>query len=92
MRTSWQTQRASSRACASGSASSGTPPHSRTAIRDHAFGVDQPTGPTEFARAASPGLWRENLSSEEQRTTTEIMGKQLAALGYCVQRQREDRG
>jgi Sulfotransferase family len=54
------------------------------AIRANAFGVDQPTGPTEFARAASPGLWRENLSPEEQRTTEEIMGKQLAALGYPV--------
>jgi hypothetical protein len=53
-------------------------------VRAHAFGVNEPTGPSEFARAASPGLWRQNLSSEEQRLAEEIMGERLAALGYPV--------
>jgi hypothetical protein len=54
------------------------------AVRAHAFGSDQPTGPAEFARAATPGLWRENLSPEEQRLAEEIMGPRLADLGYPV--------
>jgi hypothetical protein len=54
------------------------------AVREHAFGANEPTGPLEFARAASPGLWRENLSSEEQRIAEEIMGERLADLGYPV--------
>lgn len=33
-------------------------------------------------RAASPGLWRENLSEPEQAAMAEIMGTQLAELGY----------
>ena len=33
-------------------------------------------------RAAQPGLWRENLSSEEQRTMHEVMGAKLVELGY----------
>jgi hypothetical protein len=33
-------------------------------------------------RAASPGLWRENLSDDEQAAMAEIMGPQLAELGY----------
>ena len=55
-----------------------------TAVRAHAFGVNEPTGASEFARAASPGLWRQNLSVEEQRIANEIMGERLAALGYAV--------
>jgi hypothetical protein len=54
------------------------------AVRAHAFGVNEPTGPKEFARAASPGLWRENLSEQEQRLAEEIIGDRLAALGYPV--------
>jgi Sulfotransferase family len=54
------------------------------AVRAHAFGAHEPTGPREVARAASPGLWRENLSSEEQRIAEEIMGERLADLGYAV--------
>jgi Sulfotransferase family len=49
-----------------------------------AFGANEPTGPTEFARAASPGLWRQNLSSEEQCIAEDIMGESLAHLGYPV--------
>jgi Sulfotransferase family len=54
------------------------------ACQANAFGANEPTGPTEFARAASPGLWRQNLSSEERRIAEEIMGERLAALGYPV--------
>ena len=54
------------------------------AVSANAFGVHEPTGPTEFARAASPGLWRQNLSPEEQRIAQEIMGARLADLGYAV--------
>jgi hypothetical protein len=54
------------------------------AVRANAFGVNEPTGPTEFARAATPGLWRQNLSSEEQRIAIEIMGQRLTDLGYPI--------
>lgn len=33
-------------------------------------------------RAATPGLWRTNLSGEEQAEMGEIMGEKLAELGY----------
>lgn len=39
-------------------------------------------GPGRKWRAATPGLWRENLSPEEQLATAEIMGPRLAELGY----------
>jgi Sulfotransferase family len=54
------------------------------AVRAPAFGAHEPTSPTEFARAASPGLWRRNLSSEERWIAEEIMGERLADLGYPV--------
>jgi hypothetical protein len=42
------------------------------------------TGPGQFARAASPGLWRERFTDEEKETLARIMGEQLAILGYTV--------
>jgi hypothetical protein len=39
-------------------------------------------GSGRFARAASPGLWRENLASDEQRAVTEVMASTLASMGY----------
>jgi hypothetical protein len=39
-------------------------------------------GPGKPMRAATPGLWRENLTEDEQRTMHEIMGSKLAELGY----------
>jgi hypothetical protein len=39
-------------------------------------------GPGKGKRAATPGLWRENLSSEEQQVATELMGDKLTELGY----------
>jgi hypothetical protein len=35
-------------------------------------------------RAATPGLWRENLTEDEQRTMHDIMGAKLGELGYDV--------
>ena len=39
-------------------------------------------GPLTRNRSARPGLWRENLSMEEQRTANEIMAPALEKLGY----------
>jgi hypothetical protein len=52
------------------------------AVSANTFGASQPTGPGEVARAASPGLWRQNLSSEEQQIAEDVMGERLADLGY----------
>jgi hypothetical protein len=41
-------------------------------------------GPTEPLRAASPGLWRENMSDTEQQVMDEVMGETLERLGYEV--------
>lgn len=43
---------------------------------------DKRRGATERNRAARPGLWRDNLSDEEQRVCMEIMGPRLKRLGY----------
>jgi len=40
------------------------------------------TGTGQFARAATPGLWRSNLTEDEQRVVTAVMGETLQALGY----------
>ena len=40
------------------------------------------TGPKTRNRAASPGLWRQNLSSKEQRVVDEICGPLLERFGY----------
>jgi hypothetical protein len=54
-------------------------------VRETAFEELDPSdrGPGQFARAASPGAWRENLTPEEQRLIDEIIGEKLAALGYA---------
>ena len=39
-------------------------------------------GPGKAVRAATPGLWRENLTPEEQQAMHEIMGDKLGELGY----------
>ena len=39
-------------------------------------------GPGKFYRAASPGLWREHLTPQEQQVCLDIMGGTLAAYGY----------
>ncbi len=41
-------------------------------------------GPTKALRAASPGLWRENMSEAEQLVMNETMGEALERLGYEI--------
>jgi hypothetical protein len=39
-------------------------------------------GPGKIFRAATPGLWRENLSGEEQAMVERVLGRKLRDLGY----------
>ena len=39
-------------------------------------------GPGQFARAATPGLWRTNLSPQEQELLADLIGDRLHELGY----------
>jgi hypothetical protein len=39
-------------------------------------------GSKSFFRAATPGLWRENLSEAEQAAAEEVLGPKLRELGY----------
>lgn len=39
-------------------------------------------GPSRFFRAAQPGLWRRNLSDEEQAAVEGVIGSKLRELGY----------
>jgi len=41
-------------------------------------------GKGRMRRAATPGLWRQNLTPDEQRVANEIMGETLVHLGYDV--------
>ena len=41
-------------------------------------------GPGTQRRAATPGLWRQNMSDAERRAMEEIMGPKLVELGYDV--------
>lgn len=53
-------------------------------VERHAFEripVEQ-RGEDQFARAASPGLWRENLTAEEQAEIERLIGPKLRELGY----------
>ena len=61
-----------------------TPAQVREIAARHAFesAPDERRGPGKDMRAASPGLWRENLTEDEQRTMQKIMGPKLAELGY----------
>jgi len=58
----------------------------RTAIDELAFEAVRriSKGPGKSRRAATPGLWRENLTPEEQKLAAELMGDKLAELGYEV--------
>jgi hypothetical protein len=53
-------------------------------VEKHAFDALPPEqrGPQKFFRAASPGLWRENLSREEQDAMQKVIGPKLRELGY----------
>jgi Sulfotransferase family len=56
----------------------------RSAVRTNRFGSlrNRLRGRRKGVRAASPGFWRENLSSSEQQAMIEIMGPKLRELGY----------
>ena len=53
-------------------------------VERHAFErlPAEDTGPLKFRRAARPGLWRENLTAEEQTAVERIIGPKLRELGY----------
>lgn len=51
-------------------------------ITERRFDSQPNTGSGRFARAAQPGLWRENLTADEQKILSEIMGETLARFGY----------
>lgn len=56
----------------------------RAAVRANRFGSlrNRLRGRRKGVRAASPGLWRENLSASEQQAVAEIIGPKLRELGY----------
>ena len=58
----------------------------RALVERHAFESlpSEERGPLKFHRAASPGLWRENLTAEEQAAIERIMGPKLRELGYAA--------
>ena len=43
---------------------------------------EAPEGSGKSRRAATPGLWRQNLSENEQEIMAEVMGAKLRELGY----------
>jgi hypothetical protein len=53
-----------------------------------AAGGRAPTGAAATRRAATPGLWRKNMTTEETALAEEIMGEKLAELGYVESRAR----
>jgi hypothetical protein len=63
-----------------------TPPQVERMLADTAFSAvpAERKGARERHRSAQPGLWRENLSPEEQAAATEIMGPRLKRLGYEI--------
>jgi hypothetical protein len=56
------------------------------AVRSNRFGSlrNRLRGRRKGVRAASPGFWRQNLSTAEQEAMSEIMGPKLRELGYPV--------
>jgi hypothetical protein len=58
--------------------------HLHDLIGRHAFeGLPaEMKGPAEFNRAASPGLWRQNLTEREQEAMGEVLGAKVRELGY----------
>lgn len=56
----------------------------RSMVTERSFGAvpEHRRGAGRRQRAATPGLWRENLTADEQALVTEIMGPRLERLGY----------
>jgi hypothetical protein len=61
-----------------------SPAQVRAAVRSNRFGSlrNRLRGRRKGVRAASPGLWRENLTPDEQAAVDELIGEKLSALGY----------
>ena len=55
-----------------------------SAVRHHRFGSlrNRLRGRRKGVRAASPGLWRRNMTVDEQRALSELIGPKLLELGY----------
>ena len=55
-----------------------------TFIERHTFNQlpDADRGPNKFFRSANPGLWRENLTGDEQTAVNDIIGAKLREVGY----------
>lgn len=53
-------------------------------VARHSFEALPPDskGSGKFTRAASPGLWRENMTADEQAAMHEVMEEKLSELGY----------
>jgi hypothetical protein len=56
-------------------------------VDKHAFEHVEPDrrGPDSFWRAATPGMWRENLSEAEQAKIARLIGPKLRQLGYSTE-------
>lgn len=56
----------------------------KAAVRGNRFGSlrNRLRGRRKGVRAASPGLWRENMTADEQATIEELIGPKLTELGY----------
>jgi hypothetical protein len=63
-----------------------TPPNVSEVVAATSFAAlpAERTGPGQFARAATPGLWRDHFTADEQQLLAKIMGEQLTILGYEV--------
>ncbi len=63
-----------------------TPRQLRNAVRSQRFGSlrNRLRGRRKGIRAASPGLWRENLSEPEHEAMDQIIGPKLRELGYST--------
>lgn len=57
-----------------------------SAVRHHRFGSlrNRLRGRRKGVRAASPGLWRENMTEAEQAALAELIGPKLLELGYDI--------
>lgn len=62
----------------------GGPKRMQNIVKSHSFESfpEKQRGPGKIRRAARPGAWREGLSPEDQKVAQEIMGRDLAELGY----------
>jgi hypothetical protein len=56
----------------------------RALVERHSFEriPESDRGPKKFYRAATPGLWQQNLTTEEQESLEAIVGPKLRELGY----------